>query len=108
MASRGTTAPTPPASPLSQEGWDARTLATATATTTKTKSEGRRRDNDRRGQEEAGCVVHGRRPRLARVAVAMETTAREDLGDGDNEKDKEGDEDGDGNEDEVATKTTTR
>ncbi len=69
---------------------------------------GRRRDNDRRGQEEAGCIASDRRPSPARLAVPMETTACEDIGNGDNDKDKDEDEDGGRKEDEVATKTTTR
>ncbi len=81
---------------------------TATATTMKTKIEGRRRDDDRRGQEEAGCVARGCRPRPARLAVAMGTTACKDVGNGNNGKDKDRGKDGDGNEDEAATKTTTR
>ena len=74
----------------------------------KTKSEGRRRDDDRRGQEEAGCIARGRRTRPTRLTIAMGATAREDVEDGNNDKDKDGDKDSNGNEDEVATNTTTR
>ena len=78
------------------------------ATRTKTKSKGRRCDNNPQDQEEAGCIAHGRRPRPARLSVAMGTTAREDVGDSNNDKDKDRDEDGDGNEDEVSTNTAMR
>ena len=108
LASCAATAPAPPASPSPQGGWQARTSATATATTMKTKSKGQRRNDDCRGQEEAGCVVRGRRPRPARLAVAMGTTAHEDIGDSNDDKDKDGDKDGNRNEDEVATKTMMR
>ena len=109
-ASRVATAPAPPTLLLPQGGWHVRTSATAMATTTKTKSEGRRRNNNRQGQEEAGCVARGRRPRprLARLTVAMGTTACKDIGNGDNDKDKDGDKDGNRNKDKVATKTTMR
>ena len=100
------TAPTLPALPLPQGGWQAKTSATATATTTK-----------KRAKAGAGTTIakarrrpaaHGPRLRPARLAVAMGTTARKNVGDGDNKEDKDGDEDGDGNEDEVVTKTTMR
>ena len=79
-------------------------------TATTTKSEGWRRGNDRRGQEEAGCVMRGCRPCPARLAVAMGTTTQEDVSvnNGNNNKDKDKDKDGDGNKDEVMTKTMTR
>ena len=110
VASRMATTPTLPALPLPKGGWHARTSATATATATmmKTKSEGRRRDDDRQGQKEAGCVTRGHRPRPTRLAVAMGTTARKDVGNGNNDKDKDRGKDGDGNEDDVTTKTTMR
>ena len=85
-----------------------RTLAMMTATTMKTKSEGRRRNDNRQGQEEAGCVACGHHPRPARLAVAMGTMAHEDVGNVNNNEDKDWDKDGNGNEDEVATKTTMR
>ena len=107
-ASRPATAPAPPAWLLPQRGWHARTSATAMVTTTKTKSEGQHRDNDRRGQEEAGCIARGRRLRPTSLAIAMGTMACKDVGNGNNNKDKDEDEDDEGNKDEVATKTTTR
>ena len=107
-ASRVATALTPPALSLPQRGWQVRTSATATATTTKTKSKGRRHNNDCRDQEEAGCVARGCRPHPARLAVAMGTTAREGIGNGNNDKDKDGNKDGNEHEEKVATKTMTR
>jgi hypothetical protein len=108
VASRMATTPTLPALPLPKGGWHAKTSATATATMMKTKSEGRRRDDDRQGQKEAGCVTRGHRPRPTRLAVAMGTMAREDVGNGNNDKDKDRGKDGNGNEDDVTTKTTMR